>query len=557
MIVRELITKLGFKADDKKMSAFGAKAAKVAKGIGIGMAVAGTALLGIGAAAIKAAGDMEMMTTQFEVMLGSAESANKMMADLKKFAASTPFALADLGEGAQQLLGFGVAEKDVLNTMRMLGDTAGGNKEKLKGLVLAYGKVNVKGKASLEEINMMAEKGLPIFDELTKVTGLSGEALSKAISGGQIKKDTITKVFQNMTSAGGMFYKGMEKQSLTLNGLISTMKDNFNLLLASIGEGLLPVIKEFVGTITTLAQGPLKELAMGLSKVLIPIFKALADMLPIVIKAIVPLLTMVGELIGIILEAIMPVFKLLVPIIEIVKKFMPLIKVLLQVASVILAELVNSLLEIVEALMPILDILIEMILQIDIEGIMLVIVSLLKITTQIIVFMLKLFTDIMNSPFMVWLVSEALNFINTLITSLATAFNWIANALPRLLTIVTNFFRKIGNAAMDAFRPVINWIIQQLNWLIASFNKIGGKFGYTFDLIKEFTGEETKKQEMIKAKKEGGGISFNAPIDSNVNVNVNGATDGNTANDVANAVQNALHATFSIELKKVLVSATT
>ena len=213
MVVRELLTKIGFKVDDKSIKDAESKTNKMSlamKGMIMG-AVAGIASIGVGA--VSAAADMEMLTTQFEVMLGSAEKANKMMEDLKKFSAATPFALEDLAKGSQQLLSFGVAEENIIDTMRMLGDTAGGSAEKLSGLVLAFGKVQVKSKASLEEISMIAERGVPIFKTLSDQLGITQAELFDAISAGEISAENIQQAFKTMTSAGGMFYKGMEKQS--------------------------------------------------------------------------------------------------------------------------------------------------------------------------------------------------------------------------------------------------------------------------------------------------------------------------------------------------------
>ena len=211
----------------------------------------GAAIVGIGVAAVKSAGDMEMLATQFEVMLGSAEKATKMMDQLEEFSARTPFQLPDLAKGTQNLLAFGVAEENVLDAMRMLGDTAGGSREKLMGLVLAYGKVQVKGKASMEELNMIAEKGVPIFTTLMAQIGVgSKEAFFKMVSAGKIGKDAIKQAFRTMTSEGGIFFQGMKKSSETFQGVLSTLKDVINITLASLGKSMLPVLKEYASKIT-------------------------------------------------------------------------------------------------------------------------------------------------------------------------------------------------------------------------------------------------------------------------------------------------------------------
>jgi tape measure domain-containing protein len=252
--VRELVTKLGFKVDPEGIQKGDALVEKFKKGVKLLAVGTGAAISGIGALALKAAGDMEMLTTQFEVMLGSSEKAAKLMKELKEFSAATPFGIQTLAKNTQQLLAFGVAEEDVLKTLTMLGDTAGGDAEKLNGLTLAYGKVVTKGKASLEEINMMAERGLPIFNVLAKNMGVSREELFKLISAGKVGQRDIAKAFQVMTSEGGLFFKGMEKQSQTFSGIISTMKDNISLAAAELGSKLLPFAKEAALRTITMAK---------------------------------------------------------------------------------------------------------------------------------------------------------------------------------------------------------------------------------------------------------------------------------------------------------------
>ena len=139
MTVRELITKISFKLDKTKQKKAEQTINKFKTFGKLAGAAIVTGIAAIGVASVKAAADMEMLTTQFEVMLGSTEKANNMMEQLKEFSAATPFQLQDLAQGTQTLLSFGVAQQDVIGTMRMLGDTAGGNSEKLKGLILAYG----------------------------------------------------------------------------------------------------------------------------------------------------------------------------------------------------------------------------------------------------------------------------------------------------------------------------------------------------------------------------------------------------------------------------------
>lgn len=470
-----------------------------------------TALLAIGVGAVKAAGDMEMLTTQFEVMLGSAEAANAMMDKLKTFAATTPFALKDLAQGSQTLLSFGVAQEDVIQRMRMLGDASGGSSEKLKGLILAFGKVQTKGKASMEEINMIAERGVPIIGTLTKNLGVTEQEFFKLVSAGKIGRKEITDAFQTMTSEGGIFFEGMEKQSLTLGGLISTMKDNFSLLLAEIGEGLLPAVKEFVGVMTELAQGPLKELGKGLTKVLVPVFKAIAKLMPTIIKFLVPILEMAGELVGVVLnEALVPIAEELLPVI----------------------------LELVQELMPITILIIRMLVKL-IPPVVRILKTVIQIITGLVRFLLPAVKGILSV-----LDRTVIKFLKNVLRFIGDIFEAIKE--------MPNTFKRIFENIINLFKDMWNAFAKITNKGIEVFNQISP--GTKFDIA----GRVPLIHEAMlqKAQAEQKSTTIQMSQENNINAPV-GAAPGQTGMTPAalgKAAQSTFKSMFSVEMQKLILA---
>jgi phage tail tape-measure protein len=63
---------------------------------------------GVWDALIAPAAEVERFMTRFSTVLGSAEAAGEHMRDLRKYAADTPFELADIAAASGVLLGFGV-----------------------------------------------------------------------------------------------------------------------------------------------------------------------------------------------------------------------------------------------------------------------------------------------------------------------------------------------------------------------------------------------------------------------------------------------------------------
>lgn len=203
---------------------------------------------------VKFAAAIEKQSVAFEVMLGSADAAVKLLEDIKDFSASTPFQLPQLTKATEQLLAFGTASKDIIGTMEMLGNAALGDAAKLDRLVLAYGKVQAKGKATLEELNMFTEAGVPLMAELAKQTGATKDELFDMITQGKIGFAEVNEALTAMTTGEGQFAGLIEKQAGTLSGVMSTFKDNIALLRADMVEGLLPALKRALEDMTGIVQ---------------------------------------------------------------------------------------------------------------------------------------------------------------------------------------------------------------------------------------------------------------------------------------------------------------
>jgi tape measure domain-containing protein len=127
--------------------------------------------------------------------------------------------------------------------MRDLGNAAGGNGEILNRLVDAYGKVQAKGRASLEELNRFTEAGVPLMKQLAADLEMTNEELFKFISAGKLGFEEVNKSLQNMTRGEGQFAGMLEEQSKTLNGLMSTLKGSMQELGRDMVSGFIPGIK--------------------------------------------------------------------------------------------------------------------------------------------------------------------------------------------------------------------------------------------------------------------------------------------------------------------------
>ena len=237
---------------------------RLAGGLKKGLSVAATAIgavsaaLGAGVAAgVKYNAAIEQYQTSFEVMTGSAEKAVEVVDRLKKLGAETPFELPDLAETTQLLMNYGFTADEAIDRMQMLGDISQGSADKMQRVATAYGQMSSAGKVQLEDVKQMIEAGFNPLQEISESTGESMQSLYDRISDGTLAVDEITASMQRATSEGGKYFQSMEKQSQTINGLISTLKDNAQQLL---GEVIQPLSEGFRSDVLPAAINSINEL---------------------------------------------------------------------------------------------------------------------------------------------------------------------------------------------------------------------------------------------------------------------------------------------------------
>lgn len=124
---------------------------------------------------------------------GSVKSAEKFIERLRKVSAESPLRLTDYIEASRQLMGFGLqAEKVIplLDAVNKAVVATGGGAEEMQRVVLALGQIQARGKASAEELNQLAEVGVPVNKILQKELGLTGDQIAnigeEGISSGKV-----------------------------------------------------------------------------------------------------------------------------------------------------------------------------------------------------------------------------------------------------------------------------------------------------------------------------------------------------------------------------------
>jgi len=220
------------------------------------------ALAGITAAAtgmglaLKQAMSVETTTTGINTLLKNMNLTKAVMADLQDLSAATPFELGDLAGSARALLGGGSAVKTLREELTVLGDIASGAQTDLAGLVLVFNQVRAAGKLMGGDMMQLNQRGIGgLREELAKIKGVPMADLAKEIEKGNVSADDLYRAFKNLTGQGGLFFKAMEQQSKTLDGMLSTLTDEAKQLLLALGQPMLEPAKQAVGILTAGLQG--------------------------------------------------------------------------------------------------------------------------------------------------------------------------------------------------------------------------------------------------------------------------------------------------------------
>ncbi len=215
--------------------------------VGLGVAAAATAAVVAGTVAlVKASVDAAAKTEGYRNTLlrltGDAAKADATFKKLQDFADWSPFDDDAVIQSAQRLLGAGVAADDLTRVMTALSDVSGDSGETFQRASLAFSQMALKGKVSLEELNQLAEAGVPAQKLLADAMGVSSAAVADMASKGQLAANkTLPLLVEAIEKRfGGATARAAEGVA----GLSSTIDAKLNRSLSTLGTALEPLTKD-------------------------------------------------------------------------------------------------------------------------------------------------------------------------------------------------------------------------------------------------------------------------------------------------------------------------
>lgn len=187
-------------------------------------------------------GEFQQFEIAFETMLGSGQKAKGVISDLANLAATTPFDMKGVVNGAKQLLAYGFAANEITETMRRLGDVSAGLGLNLQDLTWLYGTTMVQGRLFTRDLMQFTGRGIPLTEELAKQFGVTKDKVSELVTAGKVGFPEVKKAIESLTNEGGKFGGLMEKQSHSITGQISNIQDTIEMAINDLGtqtEGLM------------------------------------------------------------------------------------------------------------------------------------------------------------------------------------------------------------------------------------------------------------------------------------------------------------------------------
>lgn len=207
-----------------------------------------------GSDVIEATGKMQQLQVALSTILQDKSKADQLIAEIVQFAAKTPFNLDDVATGAKQLLAYGSSADNVVKELSMLGDVAFGLQIPIGQLIYLYGTLRTQGRAMTVDIRQFAGRGIPIYEELAKVLGVSKDQVGELVKEGKVGFKEVEQAFKNMTSEGGKFANLMENSAGTWPQRLSNIEDTLFQKMNEFGNKYKEVFEFGIGTAEDLVE---------------------------------------------------------------------------------------------------------------------------------------------------------------------------------------------------------------------------------------------------------------------------------------------------------------
>ena len=398
---------------------------------------------------------IETYQTALTTLTGSAEKANKIIEQVKKDAAETPFEVASLVKGNQLLISAGLSAEQARDDILALGNAisaTGGGEEELSRMVVNLQQIKNVGKASALDIKQFAYAGIDVYGLLADYTGKTREEVTDL----EISYEDLTGALKYASQEGGKYFNAMEKQSKTFNGQLSNLKDNF---MAFLGEATMPLFTflkdEVLPTINGIIDGTL-GIDEGINKLTETFLNGVMSM---VNSLLVNLPTFLQMGINILLSLIQGITQALPDLIPMmVKVIMDMVNILLDNIDEIIECGVQLLVALAEGIINALPELISRLPEI-----------IIKLTTKLIELAPQLWSASLR--IMMALIEGMIKYIPEMISRIPQIIKSMVNAFKQGLGDFINIGKNLLKGIWEGIKNTKDWLLNKIKGFAKTITK--------------------------------------------------------------------------------------
>lgn len=424
----------------------------------------------VGKMGVEYNAQIETYQTALTTLTGSAEKANKIIEQVKKDAAATPFEVASLVKGNQLLISAGLSAEQARDDILALGNAisaTGGGEEELSRMVVNLQQIKNVGKASALDIKQFAYAGIDVYGLLADYTGKTREEVTDL----EISYEDLTGALKYASQEGGKYFNAMEKQSKTFNGQLSNLKDNFMAFLGEVTIPLFTFLKdEVLPTINGIIDGTL-GIDEGINKLTETFLNGIMSMVNSLLENL-PKFLEIG-------------MNILLNLIQGITSSIPdLIPAIIQCVQTMLSTLIEHLPDLI---MAGLDLLLAIVFGI-VDNIDKLIDAVLYLIGELIATLSR--PDILEK-----LIMAGIELIMALIVGLIKSIPYIIMAMPKIIAAIVNTFKNMDWAKIgkDILKGILSGFTNAGNLILNAVKKVGNSM---MGAIKKFFGIKSPSRLM-------------------------------------------------------------
>lgn len=257
-----------------------------------GATTAAAALTTLISKGIQGTDFLETARVQMSGLTGSIEAGNTALSKAAKFWQNNPFDRFTVTSATQQLIQFGRTVNQLDDDLSLLGDISLSTSTPLDELARYFARTAASGRAMTMDIEMMSDRGIPIYQKLAEVTGKTTQGIREMASAGEISFEIFREALERAVNPEAMeqFEETLARQKDRLSGSISILSGDLagykiiNDELVISANGLEKAYTRLLKTLSTSLRGEkLRESMEKLGESFARIIDKIEPLIPLIV----------------------------------------------------------------------------------------------------------------------------------------------------------------------------------------------------------------------------------------------------------------------------------